>query len=50
MMEIRSEIRKTPPFRTINPEKMINRIFNPNSPPKDPSSSEYSKNGSSTSK
>jgi hypothetical protein len=42
MMEVKSEIRKTPLFRTINPEKMINRIFNPNSPPNDPSSSEYS--------
>jgi hypothetical protein len=29
MMEVRSKIRKTPFFRTINPEKMINRIFYP---------------------
>jgi hypothetical protein len=42
MMEVRSEIRKTPLFRPINPEKMINQIFNPNSLPNDPSSSEYS--------
>jgi hypothetical protein len=42
MMEIRSGIRKTPFFRTIYPEKMINRIFYLNNPPNDPSSSEYS--------
>jgi hypothetical protein len=42
MMDVRSEIRKTPFFRTINPEKMINRIFYLNNPPNDPSSSEYS--------
>jgi hypothetical protein len=42
MMEVRSRIQKTPFFRIADPEKMINRIFNPNSPPNDPSSSEYS--------
>jgi hypothetical protein len=43
MMDIRSGIRKTPFFGRISPEKMINRIFNPNSLPNDLSSSEYSK-------
>jgi hypothetical protein len=42
MMEVRSGIRKTPFFGTINPEKMVNRIFYLNNPPNDPSSSEYS--------
>jgi hypothetical protein len=42
MMEVRSAIPKTPFFGTINPEKMINRIFYLNNPPNDPSSSEYS--------
>jgi hypothetical protein len=28
-------------FGLVSPEKMINRIFNPNSPPNDPSTSEY---------
>jgi hypothetical protein len=42
MMEVRSGIRKTPFFRTINPEKMINRIFYLNNPPNDPSTFEYS--------
>jgi hypothetical protein len=42
MMEVRSWIRKTPFFGTVDPEKMINQIYNPNSPPNDPSSSEYS--------
>jgi hypothetical protein len=42
MMGIRSRIQKTPFFGLISPEKMINRIFNPNNPPNDPSSSEYS--------
>jgi hypothetical protein len=41
MMEVRSGTRKTYFFRTINPEKMINRIFCLNNPPNDPSSSEY---------
>jgi hypothetical protein len=27
MMEVRFEIRKTPLFRTINPEEMVNRII-----------------------
>jgi hypothetical protein len=40
MMEVRFEIRKTPLFRTINPEKMINRIYYLKNPPNDPSSSE----------
>jgi hypothetical protein len=42
MMEIKSGIRKTPFFRIVNPEKMINGIFYLNNPPNDPSSSEYS--------
>jgi hypothetical protein len=42
MMEFRSGIRKTPFFGTINPEKMVNRIFYLNNSPNDPSSSEYS--------
>jgi hypothetical protein len=42
MMEVRFRIRKTPFFGTINPEKMINRIFYLNNPPNNPSSSEYS--------
>jgi hypothetical protein len=42
MMEVRSGIRKTPFFGTINPEKMINRIIYLKNPPNDPSSSEYS--------
>jgi hypothetical protein len=42
MMEVRSGIRKTLFFGTINPKKMINRIFYLNSPPNNPSSSEYS--------
>jgi hypothetical protein len=29
-------------YRIINPEKMINRMFYPNNPPNDPSSSKYS--------
>jgi hypothetical protein len=29
-------------FGTVNPEKMINRIFYLNNPPNDPSTSEYS--------
>jgi hypothetical protein len=41
MMGIRLWIWKTPFFRLINPEKMINRIFKPNNPPNDPSDSEY---------
>jgi hypothetical protein len=41
-MEVRSEIRKTPFLGTVNPEKMINRIFYLNNPPNDPSTSEYS--------
>jgi hypothetical protein len=41
MMEVKSEIRKTPLFRTINPEKMINQIYYLKNPPNDPSSSEY---------
>jgi hypothetical protein len=41
MMEIRSEIRKTPFFRIVNPEKMSNQIFYLNNPPNDPSTSEY---------
>jgi hypothetical protein len=40
MME--SGIQKTPFFGTVNPEKMINRIFYPNNPPNDPSTSKYS--------
>jgi hypothetical protein len=35
---------KSPFYRLMNPEEMINRICNPNSPPNDPSSSEYSQN------
>jgi hypothetical protein len=42
MMGTRSLIRKTPFFGLTSPEKMINRIFNPISPPNDPSTSEYS--------
>jgi hypothetical protein len=42
MMEVRSGIRKTPFLGTINPEKMINRIFYLNNPSNDPSTSEYS--------
>jgi hypothetical protein len=42
MMEVRSGIRKTPFFGTVNPEKMINRIFYLNNSPNDPSTSEYS--------
>jgi hypothetical protein len=42
MMETRSSTRKTPFFGLISPEKMINRIFNPNSPQNDLSSLEYS--------
>jgi hypothetical protein len=42
MMEVRFGIRKTPFFGTINPEKMINRIFYLKNPSNDPSSSEYS--------
>jgi hypothetical protein len=42
MMGIRLLIRKTPFFRLTNPEKMVNRIFNPNNPSNDPSDSEYS--------
>jgi hypothetical protein len=42
MMEVISGIRKISFFGTINPEKMINRIFYLNNPPNDPSSSEYS--------
>jgi hypothetical protein len=41
-MEVRSGIRKAPFFGTINPKKMINRIFYLNNPPNDPSASEYS--------
>jgi hypothetical protein len=43
MMGIGLLIQKTPFFRLTNPEKMINRIFNPNNPPNDPSDSEYSR-------
>jgi hypothetical protein len=42
MMEVRSGIRKTPFFGTVNPEKMINQIFFLKNPPNDPSTSEYS--------
>jgi hypothetical protein len=42
MVEVRSGIRKNPFFGTINPEKIINRIFYLNNPPNNPSSSEYS--------
>jgi hypothetical protein len=42
MMEVRSGIQKTPFVETINPEKLINRIFYLNNPPNDPSASEYS--------
>jgi hypothetical protein len=42
LMETRSSTQKTPFFRLTSPEKMINRIFNPNSPPNDLSYSEYS--------
>jgi hypothetical protein len=41
IMETRLSTRKTPFFRLTSPEKMINRIFNPNSPPNDLSSSKY---------
>jgi hypothetical protein len=40
MMEVRSKIRKTPFFGTMNPEKMINRIFYLNNLSNDPSTSE----------
>jgi hypothetical protein len=43
MMDIRLLIRKTPFFGLTNPEKMVNQIFNPNNPPNDPSTSEYSR-------
>jgi hypothetical protein len=42
MMEVRFGSRKTPFLRTINPEKMINRIIYLKNPPNYPSSSEYS--------
>jgi hypothetical protein len=42
MMEVRSGIQKTPFFRTINPEKMINQIFYLNNPSNDPSTSKHS--------
>jgi hypothetical protein len=41
MMKVRCGIRKTLFFGTINPEKMINRIFYLKNPPNNPSS-EYS--------
>jgi hypothetical protein len=42
MMEVRSGIQKIPfSFGTIDPEKIINRIFCPINPPNEPSSSEY---------
>jgi hypothetical protein len=43
MMGIRLLIRKTPFFGLTNPGKMVNPIFNPNDPPNDPSTSEYSR-------
>jgi hypothetical protein len=42
MMEFRLDIRKTPFFGTINPEKMVKRIFYLNNPPNDLSTSKYS--------
>jgi hypothetical protein len=42
MMEVRSEIQKTPFFGIVNPEKMSNQIFYLNNPPNDLSTSEYS--------
>jgi hypothetical protein len=42
MMEVRFGIRKTPFFRTINHEKIVNRIIYLTNPPNNPSSSEYS--------
>jgi hypothetical protein len=42
MMEVRFGIQKSPFFRTINPEKMINQISYLKNPPNDPSSCEYS--------
>jgi hypothetical protein len=43
MMGIRLLIQETPFFGPTNPEKMVNRIFNPNIPSNDPSDSEYSR-------
>jgi hypothetical protein len=40
MIEVRSGIQKTAFFGTMNPEKMINRIFYLNNPSNDPSTSE----------
>jgi hypothetical protein len=40
-METRSSTRKTPLFRLTSPEKMINQIFNPNSPLNDPHDLSY---------
>jgi hypothetical protein len=42
IMEVRSGIRKTPFFGTINLEKMINQIFYLNNPSNDPSTAKHS--------
>jgi hypothetical protein len=43
MMDSRLLIQETPFSGPTNPEKMVNRIFNPNIPSNDPSDSEYSR-------
>jgi hypothetical protein len=42
MMKFRLDIRKTPFFETINPEKLIKRIFYLSNPPNAPSTSKFS--------